>query len=357
MDFVNTNERELFALISRSPYASLKNIKILVDFFGNLQVAQSASEPNWNICFSDEKIRESFIDVLTRESGAYIARLLSLGISWVIYGEKDYPSQLLTIKNPPIILYYKGNLPANNVIAVVGSRKMSSYGRVVTEAIVQMIYRNFYTCVSGLAFGIDTVAHQTALHEGGKTFAVLPCGLDDIVPQTHNNLANQIIENGGGILSEEPLGHEVVPYSFPKRNRIIAGLSQAIIVVEAAEKSGALYTAAHGLKNNRLVFSVPGSILSETSVGTNRLLINKEVYPYISEEDFLEKCHILKNNKLPIVDTSHDLLLQCINQPKTFDEIASELKIDESQLISLLTILELKGYIKNSNGRWHRSSL
>lgn len=205
---------------------------------------------------------------------------------------KEYPEQLKNIYNPPIKLYVLGNkkLLEQKGIAIVGCRNASQYGKKVALRFAKDLSENRINIISGLALGIDTCAHLGTLRKNGigKTIAVLGSGLDEIYPKQNIELAKQIIKNGGCIISEYSFGAKPEKLNFPKRNRIISGLSRGVLVVEANEKSGSLITADFALEQGREVFAIPGNILNSTSVGTNNL-IKQGAKLVTSYEDILEE--------------------------------------------------------------------
>jgi len=204
--------------------------------------------------------------------------------------KKEFPSQLFEIPEPPKEFFVRGEMPSNDsvLLTIVGSRKYSSYGRDACETLIAGLVGYDIVIVSGLALGIDTIAHKAALGAGLKTIAVPGSGLDDKVlyPSTNRLLAKDIIEKGGALLSEFAPDFRATIWGFPQRNRIMAGLSQATLVIEAEEKSGTLITARLALDYNRDVLAVPGSILSQGSRGTNQLL-RQGATPITSSEDLL----------------------------------------------------------------------
>lgn len=203
----------------------------------------------------------------------------------------EYPGLLKQIHDPPRLLYYRGTLPVNTTnIAIVGSRKLSTYGQQVIEKIILPLSREKICIVSGLAYGADACAHEIALKVGLPTLAVLGSGIDDqsIYPAAHRELAKKIIAAGGAIISEFAPGTKSLPHYFPLRNRIISGVSKAIVVIEAANKSGALITAHTGLEQNRDIYAVPGSIFNPLSEGTNNL-IKKGAKPITDASDLLRE--------------------------------------------------------------------
>lgn len=208
--------------------------------------------------------------------------------------DKNYPLLLKEIYNPPQILYYLGSLKANEQkpLAVVGSRKISPYGEKICKFLIEKLARAGLTIISGLALGVDGLAHQIALENKTKTIAVLGSGLNVIYPPVHKNLAKKIIKANGAVVSEYPPFTQPSKLTFPARNRIIAGLSLGVLVIEAQKKSGALITARLALEQGREVFAVPGSIYNKNSDGCN-LLIKMGARPVTKPEDVLE----ILNNK------------------------------------------------------------
>ena len=202
--------------------------------------------------------------------------------------DKNYPELLKEIYDAPKELYVEGNLLVKEKypLAVVGTRRVSKYGINTTINLVENLTKNGLTIISGLALGVDGLAHQTCIDNGGKTIAVLGCGPDIIYPPSHRQLTQDIIDSGGAIVSEYPPGTRPSKLTFPKRNRIISGLSLGVLVIEAPERSGALITARTALEQGREVFAVPGSINNPNSQGTNKL-IKMGAYPVTAAEDVL----------------------------------------------------------------------
>jgi DNA processing protein len=203
-----------------------------------------------------------------------------------------YPPLLREIHNPPAFLYVQGQaeILRNRSLAVVGTRKASEYGRQVTNQLIAGLKSDHITIISGLAEGIDTAAHWAALHHGMPTTAVFGCGLDIIYPACNRKLSREILENGGALLSEYPLGMPPTQYTFPQRNRIVAGLSHGLLLVECDVKSGALITARLAVEEGRTVFAVPGNIFNAGSQGPATLLKHGAV-PVTCVEDILQELH------------------------------------------------------------------
>jgi len=207
----------------------------------------------------------------------------------ITINDKNYPQLLKEIFDPPKEIYVWGNLDPKEKypLAVVGTRQCSDYGKIVCSSLVKELAQKGITIISGLALGIDGLAHQATLEVKGKTIAVLGSGLDIIYPYQHKKLASQIIKQGGALVSEYPLGTRPSKRQFPARNRIIAGLTQACLVIEAPEKSGALITACYSIDNGREVLSVPGEIYKKNSIGVNNL-IKMGAKPVTEANDILE---------------------------------------------------------------------
>lgn len=275
--------------------------------------------------------------------------------------DDDYPDSLNYVYDKPSVLYYKGNFKEENEIslAIVGARKATAYGKYVCEKFTKELVELGVTIVSGLALGIDAIAHKTALDNGGRTIAILGNGLDIKYPSRNKQLYDEIIENGV-IMSEFPLGTQPLAYNFPQRNRIISGLSRAVIVIEAKEKSGSLITAHQALEQGKDVFAVPGNINSVYSGGTNKL-IKDGAFPLLSIDDILEEVIDLKlksiDKKSKDIDYSalSESEIKIINLlkegPVHSDIIVYKTGLDTSAVTSILMILELKGIIKELTSR------
>lgn len=274
--------------------------------------------------------------------------------------DSEYPKLLKEIYDPPLLLYYLGDLEAAGEfsLAIVGSRKFTAYGQMATEKIVKDLALNGLSIISGLAFGIDTFAHQAALDASGKTVAVLGCGLDrqSIYPSQNRYLADKIVDHGGLIISEYPLKTMPLKAHFPQRNRLISGLSLGTLVIEAAEKSGALITAMQALEQNREVFAIPGNIYSPVSAGTNKL-IKMGAKLISSAKDILESLDLTdalsysENKKIMPESKEEKLILERLNhEPAHVDDLIRLTNLNASVINSTLTIMEMKGMIKNVGG-------
>ncbi len=277
----------------------------------------------------------------------------------ILKGE-EIPEMLREISDPPTQLYIQGKLPNNEskLLCVVGSRKYTPYGKEVCEKLISGLRGYNITIVSGLALGIDGIAHRAALEAGLKTIAVPGSGLDESIlyPSTHKGLAEKILENGGALLSEFEPKFRATSYSFPQRNRIMAGLSHATLVIEAEIRSGTLITSKYATEYNRDVFTIPGSIFSKNSEGPN-MLLRLGATPIRSSEDILEALGFKidetpQNLELKYSDCSDEelLVIKILNEPLPKDELIRALKMPISQANAIISVMEIKGLIKETFG-------
>ena len=277
-----------------------------------------------------------------------------------ILENKNFPEMLQEIPDPPSKLYFQGKLPSpsTKLLAVVGSRKYTQYGKDACEKLISGLRGYDITIVSGLALGIDGIAHKSALDAGLKTIAIPGSGLHESVlyPSTHKPLAEKILEASGALISEFEPKFRATPYSFPQRNRIMAGISHAVLVIEAEIKSGTLITSKFATEYNRDVFTVPGSIFSKNSEGPN-MLIRLGATPIRTSEDILEALGFKieetpQNLELKYSDCSEDelLVIKILNEPMEKDELIRNMKMPISRASAVLSIMEIKGLIKESLG-------
>lgn len=282
-------------------------------------------------------------------------------------GQKEYPALLRELGDAPKQLYYKGNWDTKlfeKCLAVVGTRRMTSYGRRVTEELVGEIASQGITIVSGFMYGIDATAHKAALRVGGKTIAVMPCGIDMIHPADQADLYKEVIDSGGLVISEYEGNFKPLLWTYPKRNRIVAGLSQATLVVEAGEKSGSLITANFAKKYKRKLFAVPGPLTSSVSVGIMQL-IREGASVATSARDILgfydikseirnskfETNSNVQNSKFQTIEGR--ILEQLRREPLESDQLARTLEIGIAQLGAALSTMQLSGIITEENGKYH----
>lgn len=286
----------------------------------------------------------------------YLELIEKSGIKWITIFNEDYPKLLKEIYDPPIIFYFKGEilLTDNKAIAVVGTRKMTGYGKLVTEKLTKELVEAGITIVSGLARGVDSQAHKTTVEGGGRTLAVLGGGLNYIFPPENISLAEKISSGFGAIISEFPPDHPSLPGNFPARNRIISGLSKAVLVTEAAEDSGSLITARLALEQGRDVFAVPGPITSDLSKGP-AYLIKQGARLVTSGEEILEELGIEKGQgigikyqgKVKLTQEENKILESLQNENKHVDGICQELKMPASRVAAALIKMEIQGLVRN----------
>ena len=289
----------------------------------------------------------------------YEKKLQKAKVSFLILTDKEYPKLLSQIKKPPFVLYYIGSLEIlrcaqdDKTIAIVGTRRITEYGKQVTQSLTSDLVNSGFVIVSGLALGVDAIAHKATIANKGKTIAVLGCGVDCCYPRENQQIYNSILESGGAIVSEYPLSQQPSKGSFPSRNRIISGLSQGVIVTEGAFDSGALYTAADAFSNGRPVFAVPGPITSSLSKGPHGLIAKGAKLISGAEEVLaaLQPGAGAQKRKSAIEikgDTKEEQkiidLLQ--NESVHFDEIVKRTGIKSSKLGGILSVMEMKGMVK-----------
>lgn len=263
---------------------------------------------------------------------------------------KEFPDQLRNIPNPPEKLYYSGDvtLMQEQSIAVVGTRKMTEYGKRVVQEMVECWVKCGLVIVSGLAMGIDAQAHRSCIETNGKTIAVIPSHVSEIEPKVNKNLALKIIDSKGLILSEHPPKTEVYPHSFLERNRLISGLASAVVIIEAAQKSGALSTANHALEQGKEIFAVPGPIYWPYSQGTLRL-IEQGAIPLYNPKQVLDSLNIAapEYNKIALNLTENEkMVLDLIENSSTeLDSIINLSNLKTQELLTIITSLEMKNMI------------
>jgi len=264
----------------------------------------------------------------------------------------NYPKLLKQIYDPPKQLYVWGDLRAeeNYPLAVVGTRKISSYGKQATTDLTRNLAKAGLTIISGLALGVDGLAHQSCLDVGGRTIAVLGSGLNKIYPALHQKLAEKIVHTGGAVISEYEPDQGPTKWTFPLRNRIVAGMSLGTLVIEAPEGSGALITASCSLELGREVFAVPGSIYSQNSFGNNQL-IKTGAKVVTSAQDVLDAFNLelaTEKKEIKAANQEEKIILTILaNEPLCIDEIIKQSKLEASIVSSTLVIMEMMGKIKN----------
>ena len=352
------NDIKYVISFTRIPGIGRVKIAQLRSHFGNLEDAWKAPEGELIKAGIDSKTISTITNLRPKIHPERELEILSKFKVDVIDTESPFfPARLKEIHDCPPLIYVRGNLLPEDecCLAIVGTRRASIYGRQATEEIVGDLARNSITIVSGLAKGIDSIAHRAALDIKGRSIAVFASGLDIVYPAENAKLARDIMENGA-LISEYPLGIKPKADNFPRRNRILSGISLGVLVVEAGDRSGALITADLALSQNREVFAVPGSIFSPVSKGTNKL-IQQGAKLVLSHVDVLEELNLamvaqqLEMKELLPVDETEKLLLKSITaEPKHIDEICRQSGLTSAVVGSTLAIMEIKGIVKQIGG-------
>ncbi len=337
--------------------------KLLLDYFGTARAAWKASGSTLKNIKLGERLTDEFIDFRRDfDVDDYLGQLEKERVSVLTLNDPKYPALLKQISDAPFLLYIKGHnnkepINLERTIAVVGTRQITPYGAHVTQRLVQGLVAYGFTIVSGMAYGVDAAAHASAIDAGGKTIAVLGCGIDIIAPPSNARLYHQIGEEGhGAIVSEMPLGLRPNKGLFPARNRIISGLSLGVVVTEGADDSGALITARNAAEQGREVFAVPGPITSPYSRGPFKLL-KSGAKLVESVEDIIEELGISNTSKTskagyfakPKGETKEEekILALLADRQRHIDEIVTASGLTASNAAATLTILEMKGIIKD----------
>jgi DNA processing protein len=330
----------------------------ILSYFGDLSLAWEAPGEAFREAGLPDKVLENFLRYRAEtDLDQVYESILTQDITILTPLDVDYPALLREIDQPPPVLYVRGALlPADEfAVAVVGTRRVTAYGRQVAQDTSFFLAGHGLTIVSGLARGVDALAHRAALKAGGRTIAVLGSGVDVIYPPEHRNLVEEIIEQGA-VISDYPPGTPPEGVNFPPRNRIISGLSLATIVVEAGERSGALITADFAVEQGRDVFAVPGNVLSPMSRGTNRL-VQKGAFMLVSPQDVLNVLELEHVQELAVArqslptDTTEIRILQVMDyEPVHVDTICLALDLPVDKVSAALTMMELKGFVQHVGG-------
>lgn len=334
-------------------------IQALLGAFDSLERAWRATEAQLRDIGFDGRAIQSFVEARrTLDLDRYARQVEAGGAHVLTWESADYPPLLRQIAAAPPVLFVRGRFePADQwAVAIVGTRRLSAYGRMAAHDLARGLAQNGITIVSGLARGIDGVAHRAALDAGGRTIGVMGCGIDKIYPPEHRDLAHAMIEGRGAVVTDFPLETEPDSKNFPARNRLISGLSLGTLVIEAGEKSGALITARFALEQDRDVFAVPGNINSPVSVGPNRL-IQQGAKLVMGVEDILEELNLRMvteqaTAQVALPDSAEEaaLLAQLSSQPLHVDELGRVTGMPSSLISSTLTMMELKGMVQQVGG-------
>jgi DNA processing protein len=330
----------------------------LIERCGSVQAAWQATSADLLAAGLDARTSAAFLEKRrTLDLEAELEQVRAAGIGLLTIEDASYPRLLARAPNAPPLLYVRGSVQEadNWALAVVGTRSPTSYGKEVTRQLVGELARHGITIVSGMAMGIDSVAHAAALDAGGRSIAVMGCGLDILYPSRNSGLAERMLQQGA-IISDYPLGTRPLAANFPPRNRIISGLSLGTLVVEAGEKSGALITVEFALEQGRDVFAVPGPIFNAKSKGTHQLIRNGAGLVSCAA-DILEELNLMSvpaqqeaAAALPDDPAEAALLAHISAEPRHIDVIARESGLAAAQVSAMLSMLQLKGYVRESDG-------
>jgi DNA processing protein len=360
-------EEKYYLAFSRVEGIGPRRLMRLLAYFGALSKAWNAGMGDLMHAGLEAKLIERIVQLRrTFNPDAEMEKLAKMGIEALVIGDGRYPARLAEIESAPPLLYLRGQLTAQDdlALAVVGTRKATHYGKSVTTQLVGEMARAGLTIVSGLARGIDTCAHQVALEAGGRTVAVLGCGVDVVYPPENGKIIHQILqEQRGAIISEYAPRTKPDAHNFPPRNRIISGMSLGVLVVETGERGGALITVTYANEQGREVMAVPGSIFSPTSAGTNAI-IQQGAALVSSASDIMQALGLAQQSfasaGLPEIseitgdDDVERALIRVISngggEPRHIDEISLECGISIAVVSGALTMMELKGKVKNLGG-------
>ena len=351
-------------MISKTDYNINEEIKFFnavnLAFDGDYTKIRNNYQKSWQNTW--EKISSNYVKIDPQKE---LERLTRLNISLILKDAPEYPALLKEIAHPPFGLYVLGKINQEPKISIVGTRRASDHGSKIAVQLAQELINQEITIVSGLALGIDEATHWGAVKSSGKTIAVLARGLDEIYPYQNKNLADKIIEEGGAIISEYPLGSPPYPARFLERNRIVSGLSLATIIVEAPARSGALATANFAINQNREVFVIPGSINNKNYVGSNNLIKSGATLMTEIEDIFNNIPHLVKlplslaknkNQKSSFFDADQKLIfeaLEKVNQAVTVDRISELVKLSPQTVNSSLSLLVINNLVKEEGGRYY----
>lgn len=330
----------------------------LLQYFGDIRSAWEAKSYQLKAAGLNDNLSSQLIRI--RENTCLdklLGTIVEAGIKVYYWDHPAYPERLRNINQSPFVIYLKGDLIEDDIwgVAIVGTRRYSDYGRQITTEITRVLAGCGITVISGLARGIDGAAHQSALDAGGRTIAVLGSGLDQIYPPEHKKLAGRIVGQGA-LISDYPVGTPPDGSNFPPRNRIISGLSKAVIVIEAGLKSGAIITAGYAAEQGKEVFALPGKITSPMSRGTN-LLIKQGAHPLLDAQDILDLLNMSLISEQRSVqrtlpgDPREALLFQAVgDEPQHVDELCSLVNLPIEEVTSTLALMELKGMVRKTFG-------
>ena len=355
----DTSDTKYWVAFNRIPRIGRVRFKLLEERFGTLEQAWRAGLSELRAAGLDSKTAENIATrKLQIDPDEELRGVADYGARAITWNDDDYPARLKEIYDLPPVLYVLGELRSDDErsVAIVGTRGPTAYGREVAYQLTHDIARSGVTIVSGLARGVDAIVHRAALEAGQRTIAVMGSGLDVMYPREHAGLASEIVQNGA-LVSEYPMGTRPRGENFPRRNRIMSGMTLGTVVVEAGEKSGALLTASHALEQDREVFAVPGNIFSPNSRGANRLIRDSAAKLVVEAKDVLEELNLTYVGKqvemtalFPEDESEAEVLRRVTFDPVHIDEIIRVSGLDISTVSSTLAMMELKGMVKQVGG-------
>ncbi len=346
---------KLLVLFSICEIANKKQ-EIIAEQIGDLSVEQALNNKVILENLSTEEYQKVVKNYNKQSFDSMLNNMENSGIEIVTIFSDKYPKILKELDDRPLILYAKGDLSLcdQKCFAIVGTRSPTNYGRIITERFAKNLAQCGLVIVSGLCYGIDAIAHKATIDAGGKTIAVIASGFNNIYPASNTNLADEISEKGL-ILSEYPPSFKAKPYTFPRRNRIVAGLSDGILIPEAGLKSGTVYTKDYALDYGKDVFAVPGNIDSKTSELTNQLIRYGHAECTLSSDDIIDFYglnKISKEKKMQLVSLDEQTIINLLeNGQQDFDFLHENSKIPVNILNSCLTTMEIRGLIRKLPGK------
>jgi len=351
-------EQAFWVAFHHVPYIGPARLRRLLDHLGSLRAAWFAPEPALRACLEERAVQALLQTRRELDLPATIASLDRDGVRITTPPDESYPALLREIGAPPPVVYFRGDLLETDrmAVAIVGTRRVTAYGREMAARVAGDLARAGVTIVSGLARGVDGVAHEAALNAGGRTIAVLGSGVNRIYPPEHRNLARRIAEQGAVVSDYLP---DTPPdgVNFPPRNRIISGLSLGVVVIEAPDRSGALITVDFAADHGRDVFAVPGPATSANSAGCNRL-IREGARLVRSAEDILEDLQIARRHEaaaiqqaLPLGEDDRRLLAVLSSEPQHIDDLAMLCDASVADVSARLIMLELQGLVRNAGAQ------
>ena len=333
-------------------------MQALIHYFGDLEDAWKAAPAELAQAGLSLKLIERIVQARGQvDLDKVWKKIESQNIHILTWEDEAYPQRLKEIDQPPPVLYIRGEYLPDDLfaVAIVGTRRVTPYGRQITEELSSFLASNGITVISGLARGVDAIAHQTVLKAGGRTMGVLGSGVDKIYPPEHRALAEKMMASGA-VISDYAPGTPPDASNFPPRNRIISGLSLAVVVIEAGETSGALITAEFAAEQGREVFAVPGSILAPQSKGTNKLIQNGAL-PLLSVNDLMQALdltrmgeHRVARKMIPADETEARLMNILGPEPMHVDEIRNQTELPIEKVSATLALMELKGMVRQVGG-------